>query len=262
MFNFFGKKTQNSAPPENISDRSIAEDFNDIEPIAFYFKAETGITFEKQQSILKSKLISFCKIRHIPSFKKCLEQVKNNQRLKQELINYLTTNESFFYREQHQIQDVVNKVKLNDQVVNILCAPSSTGEEIYSIAIALLEAGVAKNRFNLIGIDINSEALKHAELGIYNQRNIKNIPAHVLTKYFNKKESKYCLSNEIKQCVRLQTENIFSPSFKTIGKFDYIFSRNMLIYFDAETKIKARQILESLLNDNKNPVYFGHADLF
>ncbi len=140
--------------------------------------------------------------------------------------------------------------------------PSSTGEEIYSIAIALLDADIPKNRFTIMGIDINSEALKQAKTGVYNQRNISNVPHHLLTKYFNKKESKYHLNNEIKQCVQLKTENIFSPSFKSLGQFDYIFSRNMLIYFDAETKIKARQVLESLLSNKKNPIYFGHADLF
>jgi len=264
MFNLFGKTTQNENPHETIKHQPIPEDFNDIdiEPIAQYFKLETGITFKKQQSILKSKLISFCKIHHIHSFKKCLQQVKTDLKIKQVLINYLTTNESFFYRELHQIQDLVHKVRLSDQPVNILCAPSSTGEEIYSITIALLEGEVPKNRFNIIGIDINSDALKQAELGVYNQRNISNVPNHLLTKYFNKKGSKYYLSNEIKQCVQLKTENIFSSSFKLLGKFDYIFSRNMLIYFDAETKIKARQILESLLKDKKHPIYFGHADLF
>ncbi len=262
MFNFFGNKTKKTLSSEDINIQSVPEDFNEIEPLAAFFKNETGITFEKQQSILKSKLISFCNIRQIRSFKGCLEQVKSNPALKQELINYLTTNESYFYRETHQIQDVVSRIKLNKQVVDILCAPSSTGEEIYSIAIALLEAGVPKNRFNIIGIDINSDALKYAEQGIYNQRNINNLSAQILKKYFIKQQEKYYLSNEVKQCVHLKIENIFSSSFKSLGKFDYIFSRNMLIYFDPETKIKARQILESLLNEQKNPIYFGHADLF
>jgi len=264
MFNFFARARQNEKSHETIKQQAIQEDFNDIdiEPIAQYFKLETGISFEKQQSILKSKLISFCKINNIPGFKKCLAQVKTDLKIKQELINYLTTNESFFYRELHQIQDLVHKVRLSDQPVSILCAPSSTGEEIYSIVIALIEAEIEKNRFNIIGIDINSNALKQAELGVYNQRNISNIPSHLLAKHFNKKESKYYLNDEIKQCVQLKTENIFNSSFKLLGKFDYIFCRNMLIYFDSEAKIKAKKILESLLKDKKNPIYFGHADLF
>ena len=60
----------------------------------------------------------------------------------------------------------------------------------------------------------------------------------------------------------LKTENVFSSSFKTIGQFDFIFSRNMLIYFNMETKIKAKNILEGLLKDRNTPVFFGHADLF
>lgn len=262
MFNFFGKKTPDTVPSVNSIGQSIVEDFNDVGPIAAYFKEETGVTFEKQKSILKSKLISFCKIHQITSFKQCLAQVKSDLNLKQEIINYLTTNESYFYREFHQIRDLTKNIKHINSVVDILCAPSSTGEELYSIAIALLEAGVPEKRFNLLGIDINSEALKRAESAIYSQRNISNLPLQVLKKYFIEKESKYHLKDEVKQCVSLKMENIFSPSFKTIGKFDFIFSRNMLIYFDEETKIKAKNILESLLNDPDRAIYFGHADLF
>ncbi len=262
MFNFFGKKSTNLKSSEIINNAPIAEDYNDATPIALHFKQETGVTFENQHSILKSKLISFCKIRHIPSFKQCLVQVKNDPILKQELINYLTTNESYFYREFHQIQDLVNAIRAIEHTVDILCAPSSTGEEIYSIAIALLEAGIPKSQFNLVGIDINTEALNLAKSGIYNQRNINNIPGHLLNKYFIKKEFKYHLIDEIKQCVHLKTENIFSSSFKTIGQFDFIFCRNMLIYFDKDTKIQAKSILDNLLKDRNKPVYYGHADLF
>ncbi|MCW8928609.1 MAG: protein-glutamate O-methyltransferase CheR [Gammaproteobacteria bacterium] len=261
MFNFFRKKNSHE-DTSNSKSQPIVENFNNTESIASYFKIETGITFEKQQSILKSKLISFCRIHHIISFQACLEQVKINNNLKQELINYLTTNESYFYREYLQIDDLVKQVKKKNSVVDILCAPSSTGEEAYSIAIALLSAGIPKNQFNLTGIDINTKALEHAQTGIYNERNISKLPKPILLKYFKKIDSKYYLSDEIKQCVHLKTENIFNQSFKIIGRFDYIFSRNMLIYFDMETKIKAKKILEDLLKNKQTPIYFGHADLF
>jgi chemotaxis protein methyltransferase CheR len=207
-------------------------------------------------------LISFCKIRHIPGFTQCLSQVRNDSILKQELINYLTTNESFFYREFHQIHDLVKKVTQFTHQIDILCAPCSTGEELYSIVIALLDAGVPKTRFNITGIDINTEALSHAKCAIYNQRNISNLPVSILNQYFIKEGLKYRLNNRVKDCVKLKTENVFSSSFKTMGSFDFIFSRNMLIYFDMETKIKAKNILEGLLKDRNTPVYFGHADLF
>ena len=262
MFNFFGKKTLQPESPANVYHPPVVEDFNDVEPIAFYFREETGITFENQKSILISKLISFCKIHRIVSFKQCLAQVKNDRILKQELINYLTTNESYFYRELHQVEDLVKTVKHFNHRIDILCAPCSTGEEIYSISIALIEAGVPESRFNLVGIDINTEALNHAKSGIYNQRNISKLPVQVLNKHFISKGSKYHLKDNVKQCVSWKIENIFSPSFKTLGEFDFIFSRNMLIYFDRDTKIRAKNILESLLKDRNTPIYFGHADLF
>ncbi len=268
MFSFFSKKTPESeSETETDTNQPVIvqhglEDFNHVDAIAAYFKQQTGVTFENQKSILKSKLLSFCKIRKITSFEQCLAQVKNQPNLKQELINYLTTNESFFYREFHQVEDVVKKVKTLGRCVDILCAPSSTGEELYSIAIALLEAGVSESQFNLVGIDINTQALVQAKAAIYNQRNVSNLPIPVLKKYFIEKDAKYHLKDSVKHCVSLKVENIFSSSFKAMGKFDYIFSRNMLIYFDRETKIKAKNILEMLLKDNNTPIYFGHADLF
>jgi len=262
MFNFFKKNVKSNPEVEAMHHQRIQEDFSNIDPIAQFFKSETGITFENQKSILKSKLISFCKKHHIHSFQKCLQQIQTHSHLKQELINYLTTNESYFYREFDQIVNLVQHVKNTLHSVDILCAPSSTGEEVYSIAIALLEADISENRFNIIGIDINTDALEHARSGVYNKRNISKLPSHLLKKYFLEKNSKYYLAEKIKRCVNLQSQNIFSSSFKNIGRFDYIFSRNMLIYFDSDTKIKAREILEHLLKDQSKPIYFGHADLF
>ena len=89
MFSFFKKKKKNI---ENVKLQPIQEDFNDIEPIAKYFHNETGITFDKQISILKNKVTSFCKQRKIYSFKNLFEDIKSDKQLKQELVDYLTTN--------------------------------------------------------------------------------------------------------------------------------------------------------------------------
>ena len=259
MFNFFKKKEQQI---ESTKSELIQEDFNDIKPIAKYFHNETGITFDKQISILKNKVTSFCKQRKIHSFKKLFEDIKSNKQLKQELIDYLTTNETYFYREFTQIKELVELVKKQNKSVKILCAPSATGEEPYSIAIALLEAGIASYNINIIGIDINQEALTKAKTAIYSERNIRNLSPDILHNYFIKKDDKYALKEDIKSLVRFKLANIFDESFKDLGKFDFIFSRNMLIYFDKQTKQKAKIILESMRKDEEYDVFFGHADLF
>lgn len=258
MFGFFNKKILK----ENNEKSQIVEDYIDVVPISEYFKKETGVTFEKQINILKSKVTTYCKQREIYSFIELLSLVKKDSIAKQKLIDYLTTNETFFYREFKQIAELVNLVKKENTKVNILCAPSATGEEPYSIAIALLEAGVMLNSFHIIGIDINSDALEKAHKAVYKERNIRNLTPQIIQNYFLHDGTHYILKNNVKMHVTFKLKNLFDQSFKSLGKFEFVFSRNMLIYFDKETKQKAKNILESMRKDNKHEVFFGHADMF
>lgn len=258
MFGLFKKKHE----PHKEHKVHMKEEYVDLVPIAEYLKSETGLTFEKQESILKNKLTTFCRKRGIHTFKKLLERVKQEGELEQELIDYLTTNETFFYREFKQIEELVALVKNRKQSVKILCAPSATGEEPYSIVIALLEAGVPSNRFKILGIDINSEAIEKSHEAVYKERNVRNLSEDIRRKYFTHQNERYVLRDEIKSHVSFKLQNLFDSSFQSLGEFDFILSRNMLIYFDKETKLKAKNILENMRKDADQPVFFGHADLF
>lgn len=260
MFRFFKKRKGK----ENHISEEVQEptDYVDVSKIAIYFKNETGVDFDKQTTILKNKVMIFCKQREINSFSKLLSMIKIDKTIKQELTDCLTTNETFFYREFSQIQKLVKLVSESASNVEILCAPSATGEEPYSIAIALLEAGVSSNKFKILGIDVNNEALEKARNAIYKERNTKNLSNEIINKYFDINNDLYSLNNNIKNLVTFKLANLFDESFKRIGKFDYILSRNMLIYFDKETKLKAKKILESMRKDESQEIFFGHADLF
>ncbi|MBW6488491.1 CheR family methyltransferase [Sulfurimonas sp.] len=259
MFSFLKKSS-----PEKVSEKKeiAMEDYRDILPIAQYFKNETGVTFDKQTTILNSKVTTFCRQMSISSFKELLSAIKDDKKLKQSLVDYLTTNETFFYREFKQIEELVEIVKNEDRRVEILCAPSATGEEPYSIVIAMLEAGVMPSNFHITGIDINSDAINKANIAVYRERNVRNLPLQVIERYFIQESGNYVLKDAIKQHATFILMNLFDPAFKNIGKFDFVFSRNMLIYFDQETKVKAKKILESMRKNSKQDVFFGHADLF
>ena len=259
IFNIFKRK---KTIPKETQIVQTSYDYDDVSIVADYFKNITGVTFDKQASVLKNKVTTFCRLRSINSFMELISLVKNDTLLKQELIDYLTTNETFFYREFKQIHELTNLVKSLNGKVDILCAPSATGEEPYSIAIALLEAGVSRDRFHIVGIDINSEAIDKAKKGRYRERNIRNLSQQIVHRYFTKDDDHYILSANLKSKVDFKVMNIFDSSFEHIGRFDFIFSRNMLIYFDKETKLKAKEILEGLRKDKNQEVFFGHADLF
>lgn len=260
MFSFFKKKK--NIVKEKESPVSHVEKFSNIEPLLKYFQEETGITFEEQIDIFINKVILFCKQRNIYSFCELMKILKNDNIIKQDFVDYLTTNETYFYRELKQIKQCVEFAKKENKSIKILCAPSATGEEPYSIAIAMLEAGIPANQIHITGIDINREALQKAKQAIYKERNIHNLPLQILEKYFIKENDKYLLKENIKSLVIFHLANIFDTSFKNLGKFDFVFSRNMLIYFDKQTKQKAKLILESMRKSEKYNVFFGHADLF
>jgi len=259
MFEWFKKKDRLA---EERVFKTVQYEFNDAKPIADFFKITTGINFEDQMSILKSKLTSFCKLREIANFESCLLQLKNNQELNQELNNYLTTNETYFYREFGQIEALVDKVRIEKKLADILCIPCSTGEEPYSIAIALLEAGVDQNKFNIVGIDINTEAIERALEGIYNKRDVSRMPGDLIEKYFTPNNDKYFIKQKIKDMVKFRSYNLFNEDIEELGRFDFIVSRNMFIYFDLETKKRAALILQKILKNSESCIFYGHADLY
>lgn len=242
--------------------KPYAVSFGTVEPIAQYFQDITGITFEQQTNILKNKLTLFSKQKNIYSFEELLQQVQGNTVLQQELIDYLTTNETYFYREFKQIQKLVQLVKNTTSPVKILCAPCATGEEVYSIVIALLEADIALTQFHVTGIDINAQVLEKAKTATYKAKNLRNLSSEVINKYFIFDGETYTLRATFTAATAFKLINIFDSDFHNLGKFDFVFSRNMLIYFDKATKSRARKILEDMRKSTQYPVFFGHADLF
>lgn len=261
MFSLFRRKKDCQEDQKNPQ-KPVYEDFNNIQPVAQYFQNETGVSFEKQIEILQNKATLFCKQRDIHSFKELLQKLKYAKDIKQDFIDYLTTNETYFYREFKQIQELVSHVKKEKKKVKILCAPSATGEEPYSIAIALLEAGVSSDKFHITGIDINKSAIERAKKAIYKERSIQYLSPDIRDKYFIQQKEHFILKENIKSLVTFKVVNIFDASLQQLGKFDFVFSRNMLIYFDKQTKLKAKKILEDIRSNLKNDVFFGHADLF
>lgn len=259
MFSFFKKHS----PDEENTREFLApdENFSDAEPLIRYFKSETGIDFDNKKEIIANKLAGFCRNRGIYDFVSCMERVRSNGDLKQALIDYLTVNETYFFREMKQIQELARTVKAGAGKVDILCAPASTGAEPYTIAIVFLEAGIPSSRFHIKGIDINSEAIAQARSGIYKERALHKMPPELVTRYFRQEESGYRLDDDIKRMVDFVQVNIFDDAFLKLGKFDVVFSRNLMIYFDYETKIKAKERFERMLKDENSRILFGHADM-
>jgi chemotaxis protein methyltransferase CheR len=175
-----------------------------------------------------------------------------------QLVNSFTVNETYFYREEHQLRclgrsilpEIVAKRGPGD-LVRIWSMPCSSGEEPYSIAIWLLENWPMVDAYNIeiVGSDIDSDALAAALHGDYGERALSRLPADVVARYFEpQQDGQRRLIEDLRESVRFTEANLVDPaSMAAQGRFDVIFCRNVLIYFDEESRRgAARTLFETL----------------
>lgn len=175
----------------------------------------------------------------------------------QGVINAMTVNETYFYREEYQLRNLVRSLlpeitanKQPGERVRIWVIPSSTGEEAYSVAIYLLEHWPELDRWNveLVASDIDTDVLAKARRGIYSQRAVQQLPPAILRKYFQETTDGYQIAPFLRQSIRFTRVNLCNPR-ETQGYrgFDVIFCRNLLIYFDdASRRVAAQQLYDAL----------------
>jgi chemotaxis protein methyltransferase CheR len=187
----------------------------------------------------------------------------------QELMNAITVNETYFFREKDQFEVLVNRIlpELHEKLpasksLRILSSPCSTGEEPYSMILHIVEEGnvVDKRDIEVVGIDIDSAVIKKAQAGKYTERSVHAIPKKILSKWFKKKSLGYELSEDLQGTVDFQVANVFDKTqMRKLGKFDVIFSRNMLIYFDDASRKEVALTFYDMLNPG-GYLLLGHAD--
>ena len=238
-----------------------------------YLNNEIGFYIDdsKMQNIYKRKVVKLLKDKNYTDFKEFFKDLilKKSSILKQDLINVFMVNETYFFREKYQFDTLINYVlpeldllRPKNEVINILCAPVSTGEEIYSIAIMLMEEGnlINKRDFMLLGIDIDSDAINKAKEGVYSERSVHKLPDEIKEKYFIKTGNKYRVKDFLKKAVNFKIVNIMDKyQMKKLGMFDVIFSRNMLIYFDEKSKREVIATFYSIMKEG-GYLFLGHAE--
>ncbi|MDP3265956.1 MAG: CheR family methyltransferase [Sulfuricurvum sp.] len=257
MFSWF--KSQKTLPL--VQESSYLEDFTDATDIYHYFTNLTGINFDQKESITTPKIIRFARGHGCISFYDLMEKLRVNSSIRESLINLLTVNETYFFREKGQLDFLLHHYKNTSKSLRILCAPGSTGEEAYSIAIILAEGGFSLSSIGIVSIDINTEAISRASAGVYTARALHRLPETLKERYFVMEGNQYRVCDSIKKVVDFRSCNIFEAEFLELGSFDVLFSRNMLIYFDQSTVEKAVHQLTKLAATNQSIFFFGHADL-
>lgn len=163
----------------------------------------------------------------------------------QELVETVIVPETWFFRQEESFTDLVRFV-MNEWLpthatgeLQILSVPCSTGEEPYSIVMALMDAGFPLHRLRIDAIDISHNALQHALAGVYRPYSFRNKDQRFRDRYFLEEPVGYRLKEALRKPVKFQQGNALElASFSASGKYDVIFCRNLLIYLDAPAQEK------------------------
>ncbi|KPW30266.1 MCP methyltransferase, CheR-type [Pseudomonas coronafaciens pv. atropurpurea] len=134
--------------------------------------------------------------------------------------------------------------------LRILSLPCSTGEEPYSIAMALLDAGVDPRQFKVDAIDISPVSIAKAEHGVYGKNSFRGSDIGYRERFFNPVANGFEISDSIRGCVNFQSGNLLDPKLATQVAYDIVFCRNLVIYFDQQTQQRVFKVLKQLTRED------------
>lgn len=176
-------------------------------------------------------------------------------RVVQAVRDAMTTNETLFYRDAvpfRAIQQTLIPEMLRERAgyrgLSFWSAAASSGQEAYSLAMMLLDMGIDSQDIQILGTDLSDRMLEQAAAGRYSQAEIsRGLSAPQLVKYFRQQGADWYIRDEIRRLVRFQSFDLREP-MGSLGRFDFVLCRNVLIYFDIETKKQILAQLEGALN--------------
>jgi len=184
----------------------------------------------------------------------------------QQLVEAVVVPETWFFRNPQAFRAMERDVlapRLRadpSASLRLLSLPCSTGEEAYTMAMALLDSGVPAHRFSIEGIDISQQAIDLARAGVYGRNSFRGHELGFRDRYFEAAAKGWTLRDEVRASVRFSQGNIFAPGFMAQAPaFDVIFCRNMLIYFDLPRQKQAIAVLARLLAPG-GTLFVGHSE--
>jgi len=201
--------------------------------------SETGISLDhKKKSLVQSRLYKRIIHYNLTSYTDYLRVVQVDNKEKMEMLNLITTNETYFFREESHFNFLCKHLEHEKNKFRIWSAASSVGAEAYTISM-ILDNFLPRENWEVIGSDINSEVIKKARTGLYPLGWLNKIPLEYQKKYClrgkGKFENQFLINRVLSKNITFSINNLM-VSNKALGVFDIIFLRNVLIYFNDETK--------------------------
>jgi len=243
----------------------------DFEFISTLIKSRSGLVLTPDKSyLLESRLMPVARKHGLKDLNDLIDTMRTRKEegLIVEVVEAMTTNESFFFRDikpfdllRDEVLPPILEKRATKKHLRIWCAAASSGQEPYSIGIVLKELGAKLAGWNIdiMGTDISHDILNKAKTGQYSQFEVqRGMPITMLLKYFDKKDENWEIKPEIKSMVQYKYWNLLDD-LKGLGGYDIVFCRNVLIYFDAETKGRVLEGIAKLMPED-GMLFLGGAE--
>ena len=235
---------------------------------------ETGISLaEHKRTLVQTRLRKWLSEFNLANYEELYEKIANDkgEQMIMLLINAITTNVTSFFREENQwiylqnnISELVSKKKTNK--IRIWSSACSSGQEPYSLIMFLMEYLPNFNNWDIkiLATDISDDILVKAKKGVYTYKDVENMPRNILFKYFNgiknSSTKSFSIKDELKEYITFRSYNLVTGDFNMFkNKFDFIFCRNVMIYFDKDTQNTLLNNFATLLDENSR-VFLGHSE--
>lgn len=243
----------------------------DLAKLCEFLYARTGMQFgESKRYYIDRRVADRMAERQTSSFADYFALLRTDGDEAEKLVNSFTVNETYFYREQHQLAslsgsilpEIIKSKKPGDKI-RIWSVPCSSGEEPYSIAIWLLENWSLVDAYHveIVGSDIDTDIVARALDARYGRRALARLPPELVERYFAPAEyGQVRLIEDLRESVIFTAVNIMDPaSVARHGAFDVVFCRNLLIYFDEAARIRCMQSLFNSLAPG-GYICLGHSE--
>ena len=261
--------------------KTLSTDKNGFEKIATLLLEYSGIFLPinaKNLNLVASRLTRILDKYNLSNYDEYIQFLKkSNSYYMQEFINSLTTNTTNFFRESRHFDVLANiyqpirlkKMNEGDSEIRIWCAASSRGQEAYTILMTLFNHNLIRlgDKLKLLASDIDIAVLQEAARGVYTKEELKDIPPIYLKRFFKRLTPKiknnlipsFQIINEVKDLVTFTQLNLMKRPYPFLKKFDIIFCRNVLIYFNQKTATEVTEYLCHYLNP-EGYLFVGHTE--
>lgn len=243
----------------------------DFDYLRRHLKERSGLVLAaEKQYLAESRLLPVARRHGMSTLAELIDRLKTRAHptLAGEVVDAMTTNETFFFRDKIPFDHARDTVlpallaaRAREKRIRIWCTAASTGQEPYSLAMILKGMGAALDGFrvDILATDLVADVIERAKAGIYSQFEVqRGLPIQLLLKHFTQVGEMWQIAPDLRAMVQFRPLNLLSD-FTPLGRFDLVFCRNVLIYFDQPTKVRVLEAIAAQMAPD-GVLYLGGAE--